>query len=70
MRRLNIIKDYEVVEKIKVELTGAIKEIVKCFNPNCVSNHQVVHHQFEVVCKQPVKLRCPLLREDNDRKGY
>ena len=55
---LNIIKDYEVQKKIKVELTGAIKEIVKCFNPNCVSNHQVVHHQFAVVCKQPVKLRC------------
>ena len=55
---LNIIKDYEVVNKIKVELPDEIKGIVKCINPNCVSNHQTVDNRFHVVSKLPVKLIC------------
>lgn len=55
---LNIIKDYEVVKKIKVELPDKIEDIVKCFNPNCISNHQTIHNEFHVINKYPVKLRC------------
>lgn len=55
---LNIIKDYEVVKKIKVELSDTVESIVKCFNPNCISNHQIIRNKFHVVSKSPVKLRC------------
>lgn len=55
---LNIIEDYEVVKKINVELTDKVDDIVKCFNPNCISNHQSVHNEFHVVSKHPVRLRC------------
>lgn len=55
---LNIIKNYEVVKKIKIELPEIIEGIVKCFNPNCITNHEAIHNKFHVVSKQPVKLRC------------
>ena len=55
---LNIIEDYDVVKKIKVALSDKIEGIVKCFNPNCVSNHQTVRNRFHVISKHPVKLKC------------
>lgn len=55
---LNIIKDYEVVKKIKVELPDVIEDTVKCLNPNCVSNHQIIHNKIHVISKHPVKLKC------------
>ena len=36
---LNIIRDYEVVEKKTVETPDEIKGIVKCNNPKCITNN-------------------------------
>ena len=37
---LNIIRDYEVVEKKTVETPSEIRGIVKCNNPVCVTNNE------------------------------
>jgi len=55
---LNIIKDYRVVEKGRVELPDRLEGIVRCFNPNCVTNQQQVPTCFEVRSTSPVALRC------------
>ncbi len=55
---LNIIQNYEVVKKLQVELPDIIEGLVKCINPNCVSNHQTVENKIHVAGKNPVKLRC------------
>jgi aspartate carbamoyltransferase regulatory subunit len=55
---LNIIKDFEVVEKRAVSLPEEITGIVKCFNPNCISNHERIQPRFKVIRKAPVRLRC------------
>ncbi|MEE9585211.1 MAG: aspartate carbamoyltransferase regulatory subunit [Candidatus Brocadiales bacterium] len=55
---LNIIKNYEVVEKRKVSLQEKLIGIVSCFNPNCVSNHEKVQTHFRVERKDPPRLRC------------
>ncbi|MCP5007906.1 MAG: aspartate carbamoyltransferase regulatory subunit [Planctomycetes bacterium] len=55
---LNIIKDSEVVRKFQVALPDEIEGIVKCFNPNCVSNHQMIKSKFHVINKNPIKIRC------------
>ncbi|MFQ5964702.1 MAG: aspartate carbamoyltransferase regulatory subunit [Candidatus Scalinduaceae bacterium] len=55
---LNIIKDSEVVRKFKVAIPDSIEGIVKCFNPNCVSNHQSIQSRFHVINKNPIKIRC------------
>jgi len=43
------IKDYEVTKKENVQLPGHITNIVKCFNPKCVTNHQEVSTAFNVI---------------------
>jgi aspartate carbamoyltransferase regulatory subunit len=55
---LNIIKDYEVAEKRKVEVPSRVEGIVRCFNPNCITNHQGVGTCFDVVGYSPITLRC------------
>lgn len=49
---INIIRDYEVAKKHKVELPGKIVGIVKCANPTCVSNtNEPVESRFKVICR-------------------
>ncbi|MFN3466659.1 MAG: aspartate carbamoyltransferase regulatory subunit [Candidatus Brocadiales bacterium] len=55
---LNIIKDFEAVEKRPVSLPEELIGIVKCFNPNCISNHERIQTRLKVVKKTPVSLRC------------
>jgi len=55
---LNIISDYRVVRKTRVELPRHIERIVKCFNPRCITNQQPVTTRFEVIEFSPPALRC------------
>ncbi|MCF6157937.1 MAG: aspartate carbamoyltransferase regulatory subunit [wastewater metagenome] len=55
---VNIIKDYEVVKKFKIAVPDVLEGIVKCFNPNCVSNDINVVPKFNVASKNPIKLQC------------
>jgi aspartate carbamoyltransferase regulatory subunit len=55
---VNIIKDSEVVKKFKVAIPDSIEEFLKCFNPNCVSNHQNIQSRFHVINKSPIRIRC------------
>jgi len=45
---LNIIKDYEVVEKKKVTTPDEILGIVKCNNPKCITNNEPMRTHFHV----------------------
>ncbi len=56
--KLNIIKDYEVVEKKVVEVPDVIVGIAKCMNPKCITNFESVTTRFRVVSKTNVSLRC------------
>ncbi len=56
--KLNIIRDYEVVEKRIVEVPDEVNGIVKCFNPKCISNHDPMISRFSVVSKKPIELKC------------
>ena len=55
---LNIISNFKVVDKAKVQLPRQIERIVKCFNPRCVTNQQAVTTRFEVLRVSPPVLRC------------
>ena len=46
--KINIIRDYEVVEKRPLILPDEIREIVQCANPNCITNNQPVQTRFFV----------------------
>lgn len=56
--KLNIIRDYEVVEKRVVETPEVIKGIVKCFNPKCITNNEKISTCFQVISKEPLALKC------------
>jgi aspartate carbamoyltransferase regulatory subunit len=47
--KINIIRNYEVVEKRPLILPDEIREIVQCGNPKCITNHQPVQTRFFVL---------------------
>ena len=49
---LNIIKDYEVVEKKTVITPDDLRGIVKCNNPKCITNNEPMQTQFHVEDKE------------------
>lgn len=55
---VNIIKNYEVKQKIKVEIPKSINRIIKCSNPNCITNNEKVATKFYVLSNNPLKVRC------------
>jgi aspartate carbamoyltransferase regulatory subunit len=55
---LNIIRNYEVVEKKKVVLPDEIIEIVRCNNPKCITNNEPMKTRFHVIDKELVELQC------------
>jgi aspartate carbamoyltransferase regulatory subunit len=55
---INIIRDFEVIEKYRVDLPERLEGVMKCDNPNCISNtSEPVISKF-TVNKKPVELRC------------
>ncbi|AWX08381.1 aspartate carbamoyltransferase regulatory subunit [Prevotella intermedia] len=55
---LNIIRDYEVVEKKQVITPDELCGIVKCNNPKCITNNEPVSTIFNVVDKEAGTLKC------------
>ena len=56
---INIIRDFNVVEKHKVHLPDEIVGIVKCSNPTCISNSkEPVKSRFLLVSKDPPRIKC------------
>ena len=67
--KLNLIRDYEVVEKRVVEIPDEIVGIAKCVNPKCITNNEAVTTRFEVVSKLEVKLKCHYCEKITNRKN-
>ena len=56
--KVNIIKNYEVVEKREVEIPDVISDVLLCSNPDCISNHEEIKTKFYIASKTPLTLRC------------
>ena len=67
--KLNIIRDYEVVEKKIVEIPDEIVGIVKCVNPKCITNNQPVSTRFFVLSKDIIKLKCHYCEKITSQKN-
>lgn len=56
---INIIRNYEVVEKMNVSLPDVAIGILKCGNPNCVTNaNEPIETEFTLKSKDPIRLSC------------
>ena len=66
---VNVIRDFKVVEKKKVELPKEITGIGKCMNPKCVTNHQPITTKFTVNVKgSETSLLCHYCEKISDTK--
>ncbi len=55
---INVIKNYEVVDKHTVELPDELVDIVKCNNPKCITNNEPMHTRFRVIDRASMVLQC------------
>ncbi len=55
---LNIIRNYEVVEKKCVSLPKELVGLVKCNNPKCITNNEPMPTRFEVIDKEAGTIKC------------
>lgn len=56
---INIIKEYEIIEKRNVKLPKSFVDVFKCTNPICISNaSEPIISELMVLKEDPPKLRC------------
>ncbi len=65
---LNIIKDYSVAEKKIIVLPDRLKGIVKCANPQCITNNEPMHTLFHVIDKESCIIKCHYCEKEQTRK--
>ena len=66
---VNIIRDFKVVEKKKLELPEEVIGIAKCRNPKCVTNHQPIKTRFATSNKDNnISLLCHFCEKSTDIK--
>jgi aspartate carbamoyltransferase regulatory subunit len=66
---LNIIKDYNVVEKKQVKVPDTIAGIAKCVNPKCITNNENVKTKFKVLYAKSVDLKCMYCEKITDQEN-
>lgn len=68
--KINIIHDFEVVEKRVLTIPNEINGIVKCMNPMCITNNQAVETKFTTISDKPdFQLLCRYCEKTTDRKN-
>ena len=55
---LNTIRNYEVVEKRRVETPDELRGIIKCNNPKCITNNEPMETIFNVIDKKLGIVKC------------
>lgn len=66
--KLNIIRDYAVVDKMIVEVPEEISGIARCVNPKCITNNENILTRFTVVKKDSVSLKCHYCERITDQE--
>ncbi len=56
--KLNIIKDYQVIEKCNIDIPDKIRNIIRCANPKCITNNEPIPSLFYVIDKEDVQVKC------------
>ena len=56
---INIIRDYEVVEKKKLKIPEVVKGVLKCTNLTCITNNDIeAVSEFVRISERPLKMKC------------
>ncbi|MEM3265585.1 MAG: aspartate carbamoyltransferase regulatory subunit, partial [Thermoplasmata archaeon] len=57
---INIIRNFEIIEKRQVSIPDTMIGIIPCINPNCISRNEREHIQsiFSTISRDPLLLKC------------
>lgn len=66
--KLNIIRDYEVVEKKEVRMPDELRGIVKCANPQCITNNEPMPTLFHVIDKDKCVVKCHYCEKEQKKE--
>ena len=66
---LNIINDYEIVEKKQVVMPDELRGIVKCPNPKCITNNEPMTTIFHVTDKENGILKCHYCEKEQNKEA-
>ena len=56
---INMVRNYQVVQKLEVTLPHVIENTIKCTNPSCISNtNEPVETKFYVQREEPLLMKC------------
>ncbi|MGC9010423.1 MAG: aspartate carbamoyltransferase regulatory subunit [Sulfolobales archaeon] len=72
---INIIEDYEIKKKFRVEVPPEIKGVLKCPNPTCITNQsrEPITSHFKKISSKPLRLQCTYcgtIIEENEIPRY
>lgn len=68
--KLNIIRNYEVVEKKELTLPDTLTGIVKCCNPKCITNNEPMPTRMHVVDKENCTVKCHYCEKEQRREEF
>ena len=66
---VNIIKNYEVAEKVKIVIPSQFEQIIRCPNPKCITAHEKTTSRFITVNKDPLKVKCYFCERTFDKEN-
>lgn len=66
---LNIIRDYEVVDKKNVVLPDELRGIVRCNNPKCITNNEPMMTRFHVIDRQRGVIKCHYCEKEQSKEN-
>lgn len=55
---VNIIRNFEKVDKFEISLPDIFEDIIKCPNPSCITNHEEIETRFKSLNGQPLNVKC------------
>lgn len=68
--KLNVIHDYQVVEKRAVQIPDQVFGLIKCVNPRCITNHEEMQTRFAVLTdNNEVALKCAYCEKITDQNN-
>ncbi len=65
---LNTIRNYQVVDKREVKMPDDLQNIVKCSNPNCITNNEPMDTLFHLVNRKEGTLKCHYCEKEKNVK--
>lgn len=68
--QLNIIRNYEVVEKKRVSMPEELIGIVKCGNPKCITNNEPMKTHFHVIDKESCIIKCHYCEKEQTKEDF